>query len=284
MLTSSSIAEPDTTVGEVAWNSATNYTTGTRVVRTTTHRIYERLSPGGTDAVIPESAPTKWLDLGPTNRWAMFDLYRSTASTFSTSCTLVITPGVRTSSLAILGKSLGVITVNITSSSVNIYSKTSNPSDRGVEVFSDNYQDNLVLLDLPLVRDSIITITSTVTSGSISTVLLGTNVFLGKTKKGHTNDSLNFSTIDRDIFGNSILVARRSVPKTQQSLLVKKSNVNNVLAVREMLNARPALWMGLDNQTEGYFKSLLILGIYKELTLSLDYPDYANCTLELEEL
>lgn len=284
MLTSSTIAEPDTSVSEASWNAATNYTTGTRVIRTTTHKVYERIAPGGTDAGLPESSPTKWLEIGPTNKWAMFDLYRNTASTFTTSCTIVITPGVRIGSLAVLGSSLGTISVSMTSAGPVVYSKTSTPADRGVYAYDENYQDTLILYDLPLYRNGIITITFTVAVGSVSTVLIGNQVYIGKTRRGHTNDALNFSTIDRDIFGTSILVPRRSVLKTTQSLLVDKANVNNVLAIRESLNAVPALWVGIDGSTQEYFRSLMILGIYKELTLSLDYPQYANCTLELEEL
>jgi len=47
MLTTPAVAEPDTAAGEVAWNAATAYTTGALAVRTTTHRVYERLAPGG---------------------------------------------------------------------------------------------------------------------------------------------------------------------------------------------------------------------------------------------
>lgn len=284
MLTSSTIAEPDTTVSEAAWSAGTNYTTGTKVVRTAVHKVYERLAPGGTDAGLPEVTPSKWLEIAPTNRWAMFDLYRNTASTFTTSCTIVITPGVRIGSLAIMGASLGTVSVSMTSAGPTVYSKTSTPAERGVYAYDENYQDTLVLFDLPLFRNGIITIVFTVAAGSVSTVLIGNQVYLGKTRRGHTNDALNFSTIDRDIFGTSILVPRRSVLKTTQSLLVNKSNVNNVLAIRESLNAVPALWLGIDGPSQEYFRSLMILGIYKELTLSLDYPKYANCTLELEEL
>jgi hypothetical protein len=40
-MVSSTIPEPDASVGEVLWNAATNYTAGNTVVRTTTHKVYE---------------------------------------------------------------------------------------------------------------------------------------------------------------------------------------------------------------------------------------------------
>lgn len=86
------IAEPDVAGGEVAWNAATNYTVGTVAIRTTTHRKYRNAIPG-VDAGLPESTPARWLDIGPTNRYAPFDIYTNTATTGTTSFTYVLSPG-----------------------------------------------------------------------------------------------------------------------------------------------------------------------------------------------
>ena len=67
MLTSSTAPETD----YPAWSSVTAYAVGTRVILATTHRRYEALATSTN--VSPSTDPTKWLDLGPTNRWAMFD-------------------------------------------------------------------------------------------------------------------------------------------------------------------------------------------------------------------
>lgn len=40
-------------------------------ILTSTHRKYEALA--ASSGVSPSTDPAKWLDLGPTNRWAMFD-------------------------------------------------------------------------------------------------------------------------------------------------------------------------------------------------------------------
>ena len=52
ILTSSSLAETD----YAAWNAATAYNAGDRVIRTSVHRIYERVI-AGTTATAPESDP-----------------------------------------------------------------------------------------------------------------------------------------------------------------------------------------------------------------------------------
>lgn len=93
MLSSSTIAEPDT--GETAWSgSSVSYAVGDVRIRTTTHRKYECLSAHTSAASpLPENDETRWLDVGPTNRWACFDGEVSTASTATTSATYVLVPG-----------------------------------------------------------------------------------------------------------------------------------------------------------------------------------------------
>lgn len=59
------------------WDAATNYALAAEVSRATTHTVYSRLV-AGTSATEPESDPTNWLAMRPTNKWAAFDLYGNT--------------------------------------------------------------------------------------------------------------------------------------------------------------------------------------------------------------
>ena len=87
MLTSSTAPENDHPV----WASGTAYALGAKVILTATHRRYEALV--ASTGVNPASDPTKWLDLGPTNRWAMFDDRVGTATTKAGSLQVVLAPG-----------------------------------------------------------------------------------------------------------------------------------------------------------------------------------------------
>lgn len=87
------IAEPDS--GETAWSgSSVAYAVGDERIRTTTHRIY-RCAVAHTSAAspLPEDDSTRWVDVGPTNRHAPFDIYTSTATADTTSMTYVLQPG-----------------------------------------------------------------------------------------------------------------------------------------------------------------------------------------------
>lgn len=60
-----------------------------------THRVY-RCAVAGASATSPELDPTVWVDTRPTNKWAPFDIYTSTAATGTTSFTYVLTPDIST--------------------------------------------------------------------------------------------------------------------------------------------------------------------------------------------
>lgn len=84
-----SIAEPDTSRGEVAWDVATAYTAGQRV--TYTGSVWEAVA--SSTGVTPGTDGTKWLRYGPSNRMAPFDEYTTTAAQGTTSITYVLRPG-----------------------------------------------------------------------------------------------------------------------------------------------------------------------------------------------
>jgi hypothetical protein len=289
MLTSSTIAEP--AAGETVWSAAASHTVGQQVIRTGTHRVYQNLT-AGVDATAPESAPARWLDVGPTNKWAMFDTLRNSASTSATSLTVVITPGRRIDSIALMGVVGESITVSMTSGGTPVYSTTENLIQRSTLTWRGYffgafiYQGSAVRFDLPPFSNGVITITVSRASGivSLGALVIGQAVTLGTVLSQAASDALNFSTVTRDAFGNATLVQRRTIPKSEQQLITDPTNVDKLREVRSALNAAPAVWSGLDDKVDNpHFEALLILGIYKEFSISLS-PNITNITLSLEEI
>lgn len=290
LLTSSTAAEPGP--GETAWNAATNYSVGQRAIRTGTHRVYQALL-AGVDAGVPESTPTRWLDVGPTNRFAMFDLERNSATVVTSPLTVVITPGQRVNAIALIGVVAQSVTITMTVGASTVYTYTEDLTTRSTLGLYDYFfgtfgtSPTVIRFDLPPYTGGVITVTLTSASGNVQcgALALGTAVYLGKVQANPRSDALNFSRIERDDFGNTTLVPRRSVPKTNQVLLTDKSRIDKLGELRKALNAVPAVWSGLDDKTtDGYFESLLVLGIYKQFAFDLTHPQHAIVTLELEEI
>lgn len=119
LLTSSTIAEPDT--GEAVYSAGTTYGLGAVVISTTTHLKYTSLQAGNlghplsaaiAQGVVPTAADW-WVMSGPTNKWAMFDLMRSTASIAPLALTAVVTPGVRVDALGLHGLAADAVLVTV---------------------------------------------------------------------------------------------------------------------------------------------------------------------------
>jgi hypothetical protein len=295
IFTSSTVAEPDT--GETAWSgSSVSYTVDQVRIRTTTHRQYRCLVAHTSAASpTPENNPTQWEDIGPTNKWAMFDVLRNTATEEVTSpLTVVITPGVRVDSIALLGVQATSAQITMTSGGPTVYdSGTINLNTRevidwyGYFFAAFSTQPSLVRFDLPPFSNGIITITLTAASGSVKcgACVIGSQVFIGSAELSAVSEARNFSTVDRTADGAAVMVQRRAIPATSQRLSLDKARVNAVRDLRTALNAVPAVWSGLDDlDTDGYFEALLILGFYRRFVINLAHPQHALIDLELEEV
>lgn len=276
------------------YSGATTYAIGAKVVGN--HKIYESLQASNTGNALPvppETLNDWWVEAGVSNRYACFDLARNTQSIGTSPMVVVITPGERVNSIAVMGMEADSLRIQMHNGAALVYDKS---FDLRLRIVRDAYeyafkpfglQPSVVQFDLPPFFSSTITLTLTRTSGDVKlgSILAGTYIYLGATEYNATNDALNFSSIDRDIYGTATLVPRRTLPKTNQTCAIDKLYVTDLLDARTRLNAVPAVWSGLDDQgSSGYFEALLILGIYKQFSINISEFSHAKVTLELEEI
>lgn len=296
MLTSSSIAEPDTTVGEAVWVSGATYpTVGTLVILTSTHKVYYKLNTNVSTnlTVAPNINTADWLDIGYTNRWAMFDNSRTTGSASTTTVTVVVTPSIAAAnSIALVGCVANSVVISVSDGVSETYNYTTKLTTRYTTGWYKyfygyyEYRASVVLLDIPPSATNVITITFDMpaSSGTIGNIIIGTFIDLGDIQINPVLEVLNFSKVERDTYGNSLLVPRRSVPKTAQKTFIPKTSVNKLIDTRKQLNAVPAVWVGIEDNTDAFFDPLLVFGVYKEFSISMDYPSHAIVSLQLEEM
>ncbi|PTM44760.1 hypothetical protein C8J24_2970 [Sphingomonas aerolata] len=142
VLTSSSVAEDDA----IEWTAAGGYALGQRVMRRSTHRVWESLLERnvGHD---PATTTGAWLDVGPTNRWAMFDQALGSVTTDEAPIVVTLRPDPAASGLAILDCNAATVRVQAPG-----YDRTVAPSGgSGAALF----------LDLSLAAGASITVTLT---------------------------------------------------------------------------------------------------------------------------
>ncbi len=259
------------------------------------HKVYESLAAGNLGNYPPLdvlAAVPKWLFIGYTNRWRMLDLLRNTQTESASPLVVVLTPGTRIDSLSVVGVVADTVKIDVTVGAVNHFTETITMTGRETTgwyqylVGAFNQKPSLVRFNIPPVTGAVFTITLTKAVGNAKCggLVLGRKEFIGNVQMNPEGDTLNFSTVTRDAFGNSELVPRRNVPKTSQTLFLPSQYINRVRALRDTLNAAPAVWVGLEDDTNNFFELLLILGYYRRFTISGTYNNFATVSLDLEEI
>ena len=290
---------------ETAYNSSSTYGLGDTASSSTSHRVYESLAAdnvGNPLPVLPETTTTKWLDVGPTNRFAMFDLFRNTQTVSASPLTVVIAPGERVNTLGLAGLVANQVQISATSvlGGGTVYPSEHSASPTGIfnlntRIVNNGYDycfetfttlPSMAIFDLPPFSDIIITVTISAGSGNVKvgSLVVGTYIYIGNIQYGATNDGMNFSTVTRDAWGNATLVPRRTIPKTEQTLIIPGNRINRCKEARVLLNAVPALWTGLDDNASSWFDMLTILGIYTRFQIGQLNNSRAEINLSLEEI
>jgi hypothetical protein len=286
---------PATNVPEndyAAWSSMTTYAEGDRVILTSTHRIYESLQ-GANLNKNPVTETTFWVEVGPTNRWAVFDTSVSTQTAQSTNITYTLEPGIAINSLAILNLTdADEINIQITSPASGspgiVYTET---VDLGLtSPFSDWYNwffgirsrpSQYIVTNLPIYTDGIFEIEILGgTDLAVGVILIGQQQRFGRgIRLGARVGIQDYSRKETSEFGETILVQRAFAKKANFDLFIDKAEVDTLQIYLSGLRATPALWIG---STE--YESTTVFGFYKNFDVLLNYPEHADCELEIEGL
>ena len=289
ILSSTDVPENDYPV----WNVGTTYADGDRVILTSTHRIYESLlgSNVGNDPTVA-STPTYWIEVGPTNRWAPFDTSISTSVVQATSITYTLVPGTPINMLAILNINNGTqatVTINSPSQSptlvyTKIISLNSLPLVAGWWSWffgSRVVQTQAIFDDIPPYSDGIFTIT--IEGGadlSAGVIMLGQQQTFGLgIKYGARVGIQDYSRKETNDFGDTVLVQRAFAKRANVDLFLQKFEVDSIQRELSRIRATPVLWI-LSND----YESTTLFGFYKNFDILINYPEHADCTLEIEGL
>ena len=290
-ITAAMLVSTTATETYLAWNAATAYSLGNKVIYTTTERIYERLV-AGTTATAPNLDTTNWLDIGPTNKWAMFDNEVSTQTSVASPLTVVVKPGYL-NSLAFFGLEGSAITVTERDGLAGPVVYTVNRNLDGA-VIVDWYQyffepavqlAELVLSDIPPYSDGHLTVTIT-GGGTVKCgiMLVGNFYDLGTIQAGASAGIIDYSRKETDAFGATTFVRRAYSKRMSASLFLSNAQINKVQRVLADVRATPCAWLG--SEVVG-FEPLTLYGFYKDFSINVAYGGTAGhslCSLEIEGL
>ena len=230
-----------------AWEAGTSYALGARVIKTATHRIYESAAIGnlGND---PAGESGLWIDVGPTNRWAMFDQALGTATTRADGISITLAPGA-IDALALL---------DVVGTSVRVQAPGGYDQTIPVDAKSTTF------LDLPGVVGNVIVTVSGAGDVAVGTLLVGKVAELGITEESPTAGITDFSRKEVDDFGEATVVQRAWAKRMSTRALIRTDAIDLVADRIAAVRARPVLWIGDSGKD-----SLTIYGFFKDFSIEV---------------
>ncbi len=239
-LTTSSVAETD----HAEWSAGTTYALGARVIRAASHRIYESLVAGNIGNN-PITAADKWLDTGPTNRWAMFDQAVGTVTSAAGSIAVTIA----------IGSVDAVALLDVVAATVRVRAQG---YDRTLAVSGGTVS----FLDLDGASGPVIVTITGPGTVSAGTLLAGDLIDLGVTEASPTAGITDFSRKTIDDFGAVTIVQRAWVKRMTAAALIRTDAIDAVVSAVAAVRARPCLWIG-----QAAMDTLTIYGFFKDFSI-----------------
>lgn len=289
-LSSSNLPEAD----KPAWSAATAYAVGAQVMHN--HRIWEALA-AHTNITPSANVPDTWLDLRPTNRWAMFDDEVATQSVSSGNLVVTLAPNTPFNAISffnVFGKRVDITmtepapgggqrtvgtrtaqlqsTLDIASWWDFFFTATANRSDA-------------VLLELPTVAAGTVTITIVGHPASVAggpgakcgLLVMGRSVLAGATLYGVSLGIIDFSRKERDEFGRIIRVERGYSDRMELDVVVEKERFSRLRRLLASLRAKGCVYIG--DSTED---ATILYGWYKDFDMIIAGQEDYTLSISLE--
>ncbi|KAK1548209.1 hypothetical protein Q3G72_029596 [Acer saccharum] len=222
------------------------YALGNRVSSSATHRVYESLQANNTnhDPTIAANRTTAagvgtyWLDVGPTNRTAMFDGLISTQTSAVGPLVLTLRPGAF-NGFALFGVDADSYSVTVKDAPGGnvIYSEPTTPLEGSMP---SDYYDYFFAPFQPLrqlVRTSIdpysnaeLTLTFNRTTGNVGIGMLAVGLFtgLGIPQRDAEIDFTDYTLFKTDAYGNSTVVKRPNATNLSVTAIADIARANSI--------------------------------------------------------
>lgn len=239
------------------------------------------------DTVTP--ATGYWIDVGSTNRWAMFDGRSRAASSAEHTIIVEIAPGQVFNAIALPNIEAANIFITITDPTLGVlYDKVISTAD--LTGISDFYSwffypivrlQTIILLDIPgtpsaTIRLSIAAAEEIAVCGEL---IAGTLRHVGKLQYGYSVSIRDYSTKEKDDNGNATVVEGVYSDTGSFKVVVDSSRVYDIKRMLGGYRATPLVWIGADWRQDS-----IIYGYYTDFDVSIEALKKSYCTIEVEEL
>jgi hypothetical protein len=250
------------------------------------HRVYQSLAAANLGNVVTDT--TKWLDCGPTNRWKMHD---------QTLQSQTVSPSI-VNVYSVEGLCTAVAALNLDASSMHVRmtdevdgvvfdSTISLISPSGIDSWYKYFFEPItqspdaIMLDLPPYANPTIEVSIFSTKGSVAcgALLLGNEKDIGDTQFGAKIGITDYSTKTQDAFGNYSITKRPYRKTGDFPVIVDTHYVDQLQILLAQYRSTPVLYVGSES-----FASSFVYGFYRDFDITIQYPSYALCSINIEGL
>ena len=268
------------------WDVGTTYAVDD-IVRGSDDREYQSLQASNTGHSIDD--PAWWLDLGPVNRFRMFDQSNTSQTTNPDEIDVTIeVDGVANSVsfLNVVAESIQLIMS--TAADGVIYDETvSLVSSSGVSDWWEYFFEPVTRYgdwtfnDLPTYLDP--TIQAIITDGGatakVGSMVVGLSRNFGRTIYPSQLSIQDYSRKEADAFGYYTIIERNFAKRASLKVLVDERNVDALTTILADLRATPIVIVGVEQ-----YRSTWIYGFYKDWAWQLAGPNESYLNIEVEGL
>lgn len=268
-----------------AWGANNTYGAGTRANRN--HRVYEsvRDSNVGNDPTLPASqynaagVATWWIDIGPTNKYAMFDGLVSTQTLAASPLIIALAPGAF-NGFALFGVDADSYSITIKDAPGGnvVYSESTTPLEASqpadyYEYFFDRFKPlrQLIRADLDEYSSAEITITLNRATGLVGLGMLAIGDLrpLGIPQREAVVSPQDFSYIKYDDFGNAVVKKRANATGISIPVVIDQDTVNSVLDTMKEVLGTPVVIVGSEKPN---YEWLTVFGLVSGEVSAGPYP------------
>lgn len=265
-----------------AYDVATTYFQGDRVVDAAAHLVYEALQGSSGTPLIQEDT---WIEVGPTNKWAMFDASTTTRSEAGMQIAVTIAPAGRVDSIGLFNLDAATVRIqSATSGYDETYSltETSGIGDWHAWFFEPiERREQLLVTDLPPWLNQSITVT--IDNGSavaaVGNMIAGQFIDMGLSLAGAEAGIIDYSTKDVDRWGSYTLTEGPFVDKLSLQAVVDYGDVDRVKRFLADYRATATAWQGTDQ-----FGAVTLFGFVRSYSIKFDEAVEGTVSLEMEGL
>jgi hypothetical protein len=256
----------------------------------TPYELYQCLVDA-TTGLYPPDNPNNWVNLGATNRWAMFDLYYNTQSEQTDGADLVVeVDSGHTGSCGLFALYGNSVTLQLFGESDNLIKEetfdlaTSFTPDYWEYFFAPFEFATQLIWSYPIYGVSKLkaTITPRGDVAKCGTFVLGEWIDLGKTEYAPSISITDYSRKTTDDFGRTYLKEGPYAWQNEYTMWLPSSKVDYIARSLVKARGKPVIFNGNNDDTS--YESLIVFGYYQDFNLDIQGFTHSRCRLTIEGL